>query len=89
MPHVIVKLWPGKSESQKARLAEKIVQDVMEALDYGKESSPSPWKKSNRRIGQSRFMSLTSRRNGTSSTRNPNTPCEAQALTASLMRTRS
>src|SRR6516162_2310862 len=32
MPHVIVKLWPGKSESQKARLAEKIVQDVMEAL---------------------------------------------------------
>ena len=38
MPHVIVKLWPGKSESQKARLAEKIVQDVMEALDYGEES---------------------------------------------------
>jgi hypothetical protein len=22
MPHVIVKLWPGKSEQQKARLAE-------------------------------------------------------------------
>jgi len=38
MPHVIVKLWPGKSESQKAPLAEKIVQDVMEALDYGEES---------------------------------------------------
>lgn len=38
MPHVIVKLWPGKSESQKARLAEKIVQDVMEAFDYSKES---------------------------------------------------
>ena len=38
MPHVIVKLWPGKSESQKARLAEKIIQDVMEALDYGEES---------------------------------------------------
>ena len=38
MPHVIVKLWPGKSESQKARLAEKIVHDVMEALDYGEES---------------------------------------------------
>jgi 4-oxalocrotonate tautomerase len=35
---VIVKLWPGKSESQKARLAEKIVQDVIEALDYGEES---------------------------------------------------
>ena len=38
MPHVIVKLWPGKSESQKARLAEKIVQDVMEVLGYGEES---------------------------------------------------
>jgi 4-oxalocrotonate tautomerase len=38
MPHVIVKLRPGKSEPQKARLAEKIVQDVMVALDYGEES---------------------------------------------------
>jgi hypothetical protein len=24
MPHVIVKLWPGKSEAQKKRLADKI-----------------------------------------------------------------
>jgi len=38
MPHVIVKLWPGKSEAQKQRLAEKIAQDVMQVLDYGKES---------------------------------------------------
>lgn len=38
MPHVIVKLWPGKPEAQKARLAEKIAQDVMEVLDYGEES---------------------------------------------------
>jgi 4-oxalocrotonate tautomerase len=38
MPHVIVKLWPGKSEQQKARLADKIARDVMEALDYGEES---------------------------------------------------
>ncbi len=29
MPHVIVKLWPGKSEQQKALLAERIAQDVM------------------------------------------------------------
>jgi 4-oxalocrotonate tautomerase len=28
MPHVIVKLWPGKSEKQKARLAEAIAKDV-------------------------------------------------------------
>ncbi len=38
MPHVIVKLWPGKSEEQKRRLAEKIAQDVMEVLHYGEES---------------------------------------------------
>lgn len=38
MPHVIVKLWPGKSEEQKARLAERIAQDVMEVLHYGEES---------------------------------------------------
>jgi 4-oxalocrotonate tautomerase len=38
MPHVIVKLWPGKSELQKARLADEIVKDVMEVLDYGEES---------------------------------------------------
>ena len=38
MPHVIVKLWPGKSEAQKVRLAETIAQDVMEVLDYGEES---------------------------------------------------
>ena len=38
MPHVIVKLWPGKSERQKARLAEAITRDVMDALGYGEES---------------------------------------------------
>src|SRR5206468_8970213 len=38
MPHVIVKLWPGKSEKQKARLAEAITRDVMEVLGYGEES---------------------------------------------------
>jgi len=38
MPHVIVKLWPGKSEQQKTRLAEKITKDVMDVLNYGEES---------------------------------------------------
>ncbi len=38
MPHVIVKLWPGKSERQKARLAEAIARDVMSVLNYGEES---------------------------------------------------
>lgn len=38
MPHVIVKLWPGKSEQQKRRLADAITKDVMEVLGYGDES---------------------------------------------------
>lgn len=29
MPHVIVKLYPGRSEEQKTRLAEEIVKDVI------------------------------------------------------------
>ena len=35
---MIVKLWPGKSEQQKTRLAEAITKDVMEILHYGDES---------------------------------------------------
>jgi len=38
MPHVIVKLWPGKSEQRKQRLADAIARDVMEILHYGEES---------------------------------------------------
>jgi 4-oxalocrotonate tautomerase len=38
MPHVIVKLWPGKSEQQKVRLAEEIVKDVTKVLNCGEES---------------------------------------------------
>ena len=38
MPHVIVKLWPGKSEQQKQRLADAIAKNVMEILHYGDES---------------------------------------------------
>jgi 4-oxalocrotonate tautomerase len=38
MPHVIVKLWPGKSEQQKRRLAQAITDDVMKVLRYGEES---------------------------------------------------
>ncbi len=38
MPHVVVKLWPGKSQDQKKRLAEAITKDVCEILHYGEES---------------------------------------------------
>lgn len=51
MPHIIVKLWPGKSEQQKTRLAEAITKDVMAVFNYGEEAvsvameeiSPSDW----------------------------------------------
>ena len=38
MPHVIVKLWPGPSEQQKARLAEKILNDVVTTLKSAEDS---------------------------------------------------
>ena len=38
MPHVIVKLRPGKSERQKRRLADAITKDVAAVLNYGDES---------------------------------------------------
>lgn len=38
MPHVIVKLWPGKSKKQKTRLAEEITKAVTSTLNYGDES---------------------------------------------------
>jgi 4-oxalocrotonate tautomerase len=38
MPHVIVKLWPGKSEQQKEQLTDRITKDVMDVLHYGEES---------------------------------------------------
>ena len=40
MPHIIVKLWPGKSEEQKARLAEQIVKDMV-AITGSSETSIS------------------------------------------------
>ena len=50
MPHVIVKLWPGKSEKQ-ANLTEEITRAVITVLHYGEESvsvameevEPSAW----------------------------------------------
>lgn len=37
MPHVIVKMYPGRSEQQKARLAEAIAKDVMAIANVGDE----------------------------------------------------
>lgn len=38
MPHIIVKLWPGRSEEQKQLLAKRITNETMEVLHYGEES---------------------------------------------------
>lgn len=38
MPHVIVKLWPGKSDAQKKKLAEEVTKAVTSTLDYGADS---------------------------------------------------
>jgi len=38
MPHVIVKLWSGKSKQTKIKLAEEITKAVMSTLNYGEES---------------------------------------------------
>ena len=38
MPHVIVKLYSGRSEQQKSRLAEEVAKAVMAVLKCGDES---------------------------------------------------
>lgn len=38
MPHVNVKLHPGRSEQQKLRLAERIVDDIVSLMNCGEES---------------------------------------------------
>jgi 4-oxalocrotonate tautomerase len=38
MPHVIVKLYSGRSEKKKSKLAEEITKAVMTTLKYGEES---------------------------------------------------
>ena len=38
MPHIIVKLWPGRSEQQKQQLADAIANDVQKNLGASDES---------------------------------------------------
>jgi phenylpyruvate tautomerase PptA (4-oxalocrotonate tautomerase family) len=50
MPHVIVKLWPGKSEQQKQKLADGLTKVVMSSLDYGEERFCQPRRSRGRRL---------------------------------------
>lgn len=53
MPHVNVKLWPGKTDRQKSELTAAIVRDVTTILGYGahsvsvamEEIAPRDWKR--------------------------------------------
>ena len=38
MPHVVVKLWPGKSEQKKSELADAIARNVMDVLGASEAS---------------------------------------------------
>lgn len=38
MPHVIVKLWPGKSDAQKREISDAILRAVTSILNYAEES---------------------------------------------------
>ena len=38
MPHVIIKLYPGRTEDQKLRLADEIVRDVVEIAKCAEKS---------------------------------------------------
>jgi 4-oxalocrotonate tautomerase len=38
MPHIIVKLWPGRSELQKCQLTDEIVKNVAEIAKCDKSS---------------------------------------------------
>ena len=73
MPHVIVKLWPGKSEQQKTRLAEAITKNVMDILHYGDESVSVAMQEVNLQIGWRRCINPRSKTSATSSTRSPDT----------------
>jgi len=38
MPHIIVKLWPGRTEEQKADLSSKITEALKDAIDASDSS---------------------------------------------------
>ena len=38
MPHVNIKLWPGRSEKQKAQLAEEVTKALMKTIGSSEDS---------------------------------------------------
>ena len=90
MPHVTVKLWPGKTEQQKTRLAEAITKDIIDILQYGEHQSQWQWKKSVHRSGSRRSTDPRSRTIWTSFTRSLDTmrkTCESLPKNGGRQRT--
>lgn len=77
MPHVSVKLWPGRSEQTKQRLADAIVEDVVNIIGCGEESFRSPSKRSIRKIGRKKSMTRSFAGKWTLFTKSRDIPCEA------------
>lgn len=38
MPHIVVKLWPGRTAAQKRALTDAIARDVTSILNYGRDA---------------------------------------------------
>ncbi len=76
MPHVIVKLWPGKSEKQKIQLANEITQSVMKTLHYGEESVSVAFEEIGSADWASGFTGQTSSAMRRTFTKSRATPCE-------------
>ena len=64
MPHVIVKLWPGKSDAQKRELSDAIVREVTRILNHGEESVSVGFEDVAPATGLRASMRRTSKANG-------------------------
>ena len=62
MPHVIVKLWPGKSDDQKQQLTETITRGVINTLSYGEDAVSVAFEEVAPASGQPRSTNLRSLR---------------------------
>jgi phenylpyruvate tautomerase PptA (4-oxalocrotonate tautomerase family) len=71
VPHVIVKLWPGKSDAQKRSLSDAIVAGVTDILNYGEESVSVGFEEVSPAIGPRASMRRTSKADGRRSRRSP------------------
>jgi len=71
-----VKLWPGKSEQQKERLAQRIAQDVMDVFNYGEESVSVGFEEISSKDWKEKVYKPDIKDSGTRSTRSQDTRCK-------------